>query len=215
VCITPTPVQRIGDGFCLLICNLSFCWEKLSVHFRGPVHLKQFAVYAPPSAGKSKQAALIRRAPPHTAYVPSPGYILEQLTRQIIPTRIDGRDVVLFRDLGIVEPSGTASSSSSARGSYSGASSTTCAAQAVAAATTHGKLWSWINSSFNKSRVATSGVKGEDTVSGQNVMARVKNWFDHLSLFSTDPASTSASTERLNARMGLGTDYACTISQSF
>jgi hypothetical protein len=122
------------------------------VHFLGSVHLKQFAVYVHPSVSKSEQVAPTCRASLHTAYVPSPEYILEQMMGQIIPTRIDCMDIVLFKDfLGIIEPSDTASSSSSssASGSCSGASSTTsCAAQVVVTATTHGKCWPCINAQY-------------------------------------------------------------------
>lgn len=64
---------------------------------------------------------------------------------------------MLFKDfLGIIEPSDTASSSSSSSASgscFGGSSTTSCAAQAVATATTHGKLWSCINEYFLNTQV--------------------------------------------------------------
>jgi hypothetical protein len=62
------------------------------VHFRGPEHLKQFAVHVHPSASRSEQLAPTRWASLPTASISSPEYILEQLMGQIIPTRIVGMD---------------------------------------------------------------------------------------------------------------------------
>lgn len=187
------------------------------MHFRGPVHIKQFAVYVPPFTNNPDQAPSPRRAPLHPAYVPGTGHIMERLIGQVIHARVDGRDVLLFKDfLGIINTDETASASSSAASATSSpraSHSTSFKAKLAAATNTRGRIVRWVMYWFRNSRATSSGVSDR---SGGNDKAGVRNRFSPRSASSSrSPAARSTSTEQLNAGRDLNSGSACKIFPSF
>ncbi|KIM97930.1 hypothetical protein OIDMADRAFT_57434 [Oidiodendron maius Zn] len=181
--------------------------------FRGPMHIKQFAVYVPLFTSNPDQAPPPRRAPMHPTYVPSPGHIMEHLMGQIIPARVDGRDVLLFKDfLGIINTDETASASSSAASATSSpraSHSTSFEAKLAATTTTRGGIVGRVKYWFCNSRATGSGVSER---SDGNDKAGARNRFGPPSASSSrSPASRSTSTEQLNAGRDLNSGSACDV----
>lgn len=175
------------------------------------MNLKKFAVYVTPDAARKIGQVPERRrfVPTHTAYVPSPGHVLEHLMGDIVHARVDGREVTIFKDfLSIIDTSTTTTTTTTTM------TTTTSATPDESTANIDDKLASWVND-WTREQNGAAFASAVPTKATVGLASEISSWLDSLLGYSTSTSTSAfafapASTKQRN--ISTRTVNACMLS---
>ncbi|KAG9230175.1 putative TOS1-like glycosyl hydrolase-domain-containing protein [Amylocarpus encephaloides] len=168
--------------------------EEISLHFRGPLHLKQFAAYVPSSAGKKKRLSSLHRRNQghqhqhqhlHNAQKRKDTWHANE-EREIISATIDG--VVVSWEIN-----------------YSGDGGSHATAPQIVTATIDGQVVSWTNNWFGTTATPTSSAASAVTRASQPSKAKPAAIATKAAVAQpANPTSVSISQNSIHDSLGAG-----------